>query len=136
MKKLVSSAACLLICFSIHAQTQTGKVSITRQAGDETQVESNEAKPVPVQQSTEQKAGETKADPANPHAACPKAATCPKAQAAQAESNQGEAKKPCCAKHQAANPDADAKTEQKAGCNHQNADQKATPPKKKGDGKK
>jgi len=127
MKKLVSSIACLMICFSIHAQTQTGKVSITPVSTEKQVEKSSEQKatPAPATHQCEQhKAAEQKAEPAATPHACPKAATCPKAQAA-AAGNQGEAK-PCCAKHQGTQSEA-AKTEQKAGCNHnhQNADQKA-----------
>ena len=124
MKKLVSSIVCLVICFSIQAQTQTGKVTITPVGNGERQVERS-AEPriapapvTPAHQCEQHKAVEQKNDAvATPHA-CPKAATCPKA-----TGNQGETK-PCCAKHQGTQPDA-AKTEQKAGCNHQHAEQKA-----------
>ena len=115
MKKLVSAIACFAICFSIHAQTQQegGKVRIVK-TGDEAKVAPVEHKVV----------GKTTTEAPKSHVNCPHATTCPKAQAA--ASSQGEEKKPCCAKHQANKADADAKTEQKAGCNHQqNADQKA-----------
>jgi len=126
MKKLVSAIACFSICFAIQAQTQldkpqdgNGKAGIVK-TGDATQTQG--------QQSYELKDAKTEVAP---QTTCPKAATCQKTcqktQAdAQAAGNQGEVKKPCCAKHQATQAaDAEAKTEQKAGCNHQNADQKA-----------
>ena len=124
MKKLVSTAVCLLIGLSIHAQTQSGTQP---QKTDRTQVErTSEAKP--AHQCDQHKAVQPAAAEAvapKPHV-CPHAASCPKAQAAAAaENNQGEAKKPaCCAKHQG-EQSSDVKPEQKTGCNHQNAEQKA-----------
>ena len=115
MKKLVSAMACFLVCFSIQAQTQQQSTNV--------QPENGRAKIVPVSQPAEQKAVE-KVSPEAPktHANCPHAATCPKAQAA--ANSQGEEKKPCAKQHENQS-DAGAKTEPKAGCNHQNADHKA-----------
>ena len=121
MKKLVNLIACFLICFSVQAQTQSGKTQNV-QGGDKPQVtRTGDAKDA-THNCADHKGGEKAVEATNPHSACPKAATCPKAQAA---SNQDAEQKPCCAKHQENKTDADAKTEQKAGCNHQSADQKA-----------
>jgi len=125
MKKLVIAIACVTFCFSMQAQTQLDKSKDGN--GEAKVVKTSEVTPAQAPQTYELKDAKTEA--VRPHTNCPNAATCPKAQAA---ANQGEAAKPaCCAKHQAATqappPEADdkAKTEQKTGCNHQNADQKA-----------
>ena len=124
MKKLVSAMACFMICFSVQGQIQIENGETRQQNANENR--SAGVRIVSVPQSGEQKAVEVREE-AVPHqhkTDCPKAATCPKAQAA-AANGQGEAKKPCCAKHQETQADADAKTAPKTGCNHQhNADHK------------
>ena len=123
MKKLVSAIACFSICFSIHAQTQSNKTQTAPQNGKVQVEKSSEAKTVPTHQCTEHKAVERSATEApKAQTACPHAATCPKAQAA---CNQGDAKPPCCAKHQESQSNGGAKTDPKAGSVPQNADPKA-----------